>query len=695
MTSKTVNKIVGTPIIQVAIPSPLRTVFNYLLPKKYDLEKISSGIRVLVPFGKREVVGVILSIGSESSYDFDKLKEVIDLLDDKQVLPNSILSLIDWTSDYYNHPIGDVVSNALPSLLRKKPKRKTLEDYTIGLFSTYKLSEPNNQDKILRSVCPKIIGEKIKPNEEQQNAIDEISKGLNKFTPFLLDGVTGSGKTEVYLQVIAKVLEKKKQALILIPEISLTPQTIERFSKRFTVEMAVIHSRLTYKEKLISWLKAKEGIASIIIGTRSAVFTPMKNPGIIIVDEEHDQSFKQNSGLRYSARDLAVVRGKIENIPVVLGSATPSIESVHNVKRNRYTGLKLSSRAGGATQPSFHIVDMRSQKLKEGIAEGLLVQIKKHLENNGQVLVFLNRRGFAPILICNSCGWNAQCKHCDARMTIHHKKNHLRCHHCGSVVRIPASCPKCNKGNLVMLGIGTERVELLFKELFPNTKVARIDRDTTSKKDSMERVLDEIQKGEHQILIGTQMLAKGHHFPNVTMVAILNVDQSLFGLDFRCSEHLAQLIMQVAGRAGRDEKPGEVYLQTHNPHHPLLLNLINFGYQRFVNDCLNERQLADMPPYSYLALFQAEAKMQEKVFKFLKEINFKIGPKVAKGMKIFGPVATAMEKKAGYFRAQLLLQSKSRKSLQQTIDLLLSLVEEKKIPSGLRWFLDVDPIELC
>jgi primosomal protein N' (replication factor Y) len=666
-------------ILRVAVPSPLRHTFDYLLPKDYSPANIMPGIRVLVPFGKQEIIGIILEIAAESKLQTTKLKAVLAVLDDEPLLPKSILDLINWVSKYYHHPIGDVVNNALPNLLREITRKKKLE-------------HENNKDESNKEFQAK--PKTIQLNKYQKLAVTAIKNHLNEFKAFLLDGITGSGKTEVYLRVIAEVIAAHKQALVLVPEINLTSQTIARFAECFAAPIAVFHSRLTPKERLHSWLMAKDGVAPIVIGTRSAIFTPLKNPGIIIIDEEHDLSFKQQSGLRYSARNLATIRGKLENIPVVLGSATPCLESIYNVKRKRYIELTLPERAGLAIHPSFHLVDMRNQKLKHGIAENLLCSIKKHLANHGQVLIFINRRGFAPILICHHCSWVASCKHCDARLTLHQKKQHLRCHHCGMLEKIPSKCPKCSGENLLLLGSGTERVEITLQELLPAAKLIRIDSDTTRRKKSLETMLKNILSKEYQILVGTQMLAKGHHFPDVTMVAVLNIDQGLFSADFRASEHLAQLIMQVAGRAGRTEKPGEVYLQTHNPQHPLLLNLINGGYTSFVNNCLEERQTAQLPPYSYLALLHAESKEQTAALKFLNQVRIDAEKSLAAAIKLFGPIPAVMERKAGYFRAQLLLQSQNREALQQALDALLKTIDKLKPKRSLRWFLDVDPIEL-
>ncbi|MDR1057871.1 MAG: primosomal protein N' [Coxiellaceae bacterium] len=663
-------------ILRVAVPSPLRNLFDYLLPENSNPKDIQPGMRVLVPFGSRELIGVVLEVATHSRFA-PKLRRAIVILDSKSLLSSNILNLINWTSNYYHHPVGEVINNVLPKLLRQKARQKQEVSFSYDFKD-----------------CPKSNSSSIKLNEYQKRTINIISSCLDKFKTFLLDGVTGSGKTEVYLRVISEIIALDKQALILIPEINLTPQTIAHFTKRFRVTIMAFHSRLTPKERLASWQMAKNGVAPIVIGTRSAIFTPLKNPGIIIVDEEHDLSFKQQSGLRYSARDLAVVRGKLENIPVILGSATPSLESIYNVRQQRYLRLTLPERAGGAIHPSFHLVDMRNQKLQNGIAENLLRKIKEHLGNGGQVLIFLNRRGFAPILICNCCGWVAECKYCDARLTIHKKSHHLCCHHCGSVVHIPSKCPKCSEEKLLMLGYGTERITLALQELFPEIKLIRIDRDTTKRKNSLEEILENIHAEKYRILIGTQMLTKGHHFPKVTMAAVLNVDQSLFSSDFRASEHLAQLIIQVAGRAGRAKMPGEVYLQTHNPHNPLLLNLINGGYMSFVNNCLEERQIAELPPYTYLALLQAESKKEDVVFEYLNLLRATARIKIHNVVKIFGPVSATMERKAGYFRAQLLLQSKNRDKLQQALNDFLQIIAKLKSPRNLRWFLDVDPVEL-
>ncbi len=665
---------IGQIILKIAVPSPLEYLLDYLPPDGSSGEGLVVGMRVSVSFGRRQVVGVIFAIANSTHFDLAKLKKITAVLDEEPLLSAKFLELMYWVSDYYHHSLGEVVSSVLPKLLRDT-KRKKDENFT--LTAPGKINESH-----------------LRLNGDQCHAIDIIKNCLGYFQTFLLDGVTGSGKTEVYLRVIEAAVVAGKQALLLVPEINLTPQMIARFTEHFSTGVVVFHSRLTPRERLASWQLAQRGAAPIIIGTRSAIFTPLKSPGIIVVDEEHDLSFKQQTGLKYSARDLAVARGKLENIPVVLGSATPSLESIHNVKKGRYQLLSLVKRIGAAVQPTFHIVDMRSQKLKNGIALGLLGEINRHINNGGQVLVFLNRRGFAPLLICHHCGWTANCRYCDARLTLHQTKKHLGCHHCGMAMSIPSHCPHCGDEKLLALGIGTERVEEILREHFPTTPLVRIDRDTTRSKNSLENILGDIHDDKYQILIGTQMLAKGHHFPKVTMVAILNVDQSLGNCDFRASEHLAQLIMQVAGRAGRAAMSGEVYLQTHMPDHPLLLSLIRDGYGKFVTNCLVEREHANLPPYAHLALIQAEGKNQGEVDTFLSVVCDRAKKIIHTTTKIFGPVPNYMERKGGYFRLQLLLQNNRRHILQPDLVKILDILRSIGNKSRIKWYLDVDPLEL-
>lgn len=658
-------------ILHIAVPSPLRREFDYLLPENYSDEPLLPGIRIKVPFGNRKVVGILLKADNKTQIENHKLKPAIEILDSKPIIPTNLLDLLTWISNYYHHPIGDVMSNALPKLLRQgKPAiLKKLKDIT---------------DITQSESIPDL-------NTAQELAVNTIIK-TSGFNTFLLDGVTGSGKTEVYLRAIEKILEQGKQALILVPEIGLTPQTISRFQNRFKQTIVALHSKLTDRERLNAWLMATIDKAQIIIGTRSAIFTPMPKLGIIIIDEEHDQSFKQQSGLRYSARDVAIMRSKMEDIPIVLGSATPSLESLYNATKGGYQRLHLPERAGNATHPKFYLVDMRNQKSSEAIAPLLLQQIHHHLDNKGQVLLFINRRGFAPVLLCPGCGWVAECERCDAKLTLHQSPRFLHCHHCNKSKPIPSLCPNCGYSELVPLGFGTERLEDIIADLFPGFNVLRVDRDTTAKKGSMQQMLNDVHANSYQILIGTQMLAKGHHFPNITMAAILNADSGLLSADFRASEQIAQLIMQVAGRAGRADKEGEVYIQTYNPRHELLQTLVAEGYNAFTQKLLTERDQAALPPFSYLALFRAEAKNKTISLDFLQKIKALLSK--SRTVDLMGPIPAPMQKKAGFYRAQMLVSSKTRRNLHVYLDKVIKEIENLEITRKVRWSIDIDPLDV-
>ena len=516
---------------------------------------------------------------------------------------------------------------------------------------------------------------------------------MGGFAAFLLDGVTGSGKTEVYLRVVATVLKQGRQALVIVPEIGLTPQLLARFESRLDSPLAVLHSGLGDRERLNAWLAARDGSIGVIIGTRSAIFAPLKRPGVIIVDEEHDPSFKQQEGFRYHARDLAIVRARQLNIPVVLGSATPSLESLLNVQRGRYRCLRLPHRVGAAVEPPIEILDIRGQPMNDGLSRLLLNRIQAQLEQGNQVLLFLNRRGFAPTLICHECGWLGECQHCDAHLTLHLRRRRLICHHCGARQPLPPACPACGSIDLRALGQGTERIEQVLKQEFPGIGLARIDRDSTRRKGSLQALLQAVEKGERQILIGTQMLAKGHHFPDVTLVGVVDADQGLFGADFRASERMAQLLLQVAGRAGRAEKPGVVVLQTHYPQHPLLQTLVGGGYPAFAAAALAERQAAQLPPFTCQALLRADALEPESPWAFLTQA-FEAGKDLSQEVELLGPVPAPMERREGRYRAQLLAQSTRRPPLQAFLDRWVERLTELKTARKVRWSLDVDPQDL-
>lgn len=728
-----------THILQVALQTPLRQLFDYLPPLDYPISNLKIGARVKVPFGRRQNIGVIVNIATESKLPLSKLKAALEIIDEIPLFTSTILALYDFASQYYQHPIGDVLFSSLPPLLREgasatlaeetlysltelgastpdiQLKHAVLQQKLISLFKAHpnglskdELVASGGQVKALTALLAKgfvrkYVREKsqllpnkttthcLSLNSDQKQAVEAILKSEG-FATFLLEGVTGSGKTEVYLHCIDHVLKQKKQALILVPEIGLTPQTVTRFQSRFAVPISVLHSGLNDKERCNAWLAAQLGVARIIIGTRSAVLTPLPNLGIIIMDEEHDASFKQQSGFRYSAKDLAVMRGKLESVPVVLGTATPCLETFYNAKQHRFQHLLLPKRAGIAIPPQFHLIDVRNCKLEEGLSPIVLQKIEQHLGQKGQVLLFLNRRGFAPTVLCHNCGWIASCSQCNARYTYHKASDQLICHHCCGVRPLYKKCDTCESSQLLLLGQGTERLEKILSKRFPSVGITRIDKDTTRRKGTMEKMLTHIHNGSSRILIGTQMLAKGHHFPEVTMVAIVDVDSCLYSADFRASERLGQIVTQVAGRAGRSDKQGEVYIQTHNPQHPLLIKLIEAGYSRFAETLLNERKSAELPPFSHLVLVRAEASNAELPQLFLKDVRELLTE--CDGFQLFGPIPALMEKKAGRFRAQLLIQTKQRQVLQKSLHPKLQAIESLPSCRKVRWSLDVDPLEI-
>lgn len=610
----------------------------------------------------------------------ERLKKILDVLDHRPLLPESLLNLIQWASDYYHYPLGQVFSTVLPNLLSQaKTTTQRLETLTL------KSIEP-----FLSDSSTSISSDQFTLSQEQLAACNAINLNLNQFKTFFLNGVTGSGKTEVYLQVIERVLLQNKQALVLVPEISLTPQTISRFQQRFSVPLAIFHSRLTDRQRLQQWLQMATGNAKIAIGTRSALFIPMRHPGIIIIDEEHDLSFKQQEGLRYNARDLSMVRGRFEQIPVVLGSATASLETMLNGLHRRYQQLDLSKRAGRARDPKLTMIDLRNKKLVAGVSPELLTRMQFHLEAGGQVLLFLNRRGYAPVYLCPNCSWTAHCDDCDHKMTLHRNPMVLCCHYCSAQKPLTLNCPRCQKEAFIALGVGTQRLEEVLRQQFPNDMIIRIDRDNTRKKKSLDHLLNFIHTGQPCIMIGTQMLAKGHHFPNVRLVGILNADHGLFSSDFRAPERVAQLMVQVSGRAGRGAQPGEVLIQTYYPQHPLLMALMREGYPAFVTLALEERKLAKLPPYAYFVLIRAESKQIQCALDFLIELK-KIN---AQGVAMLGPVKSPLTRRAGYCRAQLLLQSSKRSALHAHVDALVAIINVSKFTKKVRWSIDVDPLEM-
>ncbi|MEJ2604230.1 MAG: primosomal protein N' [Gammaproteobacteria bacterium] len=529
-------------------------------------------------------------------------------------------------------------------------------------------------------------------NADQQAAVDAIAAAPG-FSATLLDGVTGSGKTEVYLALIESVLAAGRQALVLVPEIGLTPQLSARFTERLGRRPVILHSGLGDVERLAAWRAAREGGAGVVVGTRSAVFTPLARPGLIIVDEEHDPSLKQQEGFRYSGRDLAVARARHEGVPVLLGSATPSLDSLANAERGLYRRLLLPRRAGGALPPQLRLVDLGRHPAPDGFSGPLVGAMERHLADDGQVLLYLNRRGYAPTLLCRDCGHIAECRRCDARMTLHAAEQRLRCHHCGSERAVDTACPACG-GPVAALGRGTERVEETVGRHFPGYRISRIDSDSTQRRGSMESALDEARRGHSRILVGTQMLSKGHHFPRLTLVGVLNADQGLFGSDFRSAERLAQSLLQVAGRAGRADRPGEVLIQTEFPDHPLLRRLVEQGYDDFATAALEERRESGWPPYSRIALLRASANRQDTALGFLQEVKSRVSAAGTGEVRLLGPVSAPLARRAGRYRCQLLLQSAERAPLHGVLNRLREAAESSPGASRVRWSLDVDPIEL-
>ncbi|WXU00075.1 MAG: Primosomal protein N' [Catillopecten margaritatus gill symbiont] len=651
-------------ILEVAIPVPLNTTFDYLCD-----QEVAVGVRVKVPFRRKKVIGVVLAIKEKS--DFDKLKNVDEVLDDTPILDKPILDFLHWSANYYHHPIGEVIATALPKNLRIG--KEAIIKKVIGL--PLEVSEPD-----------------FTPTNEQQDSIDTIIGSLNEYHGFLLHGVTGSGKTEVYLRIAQETLNQGKQVLVLVPEIGLTPQMIARFESRLNTRIVSIHSQRNETQKLDAYLMAKSGEAGVVLGTRSALFAPMPNLGLIIIDEEHDSSFKQQSSFRYSARDLCFVRAKQANIPVVLGTATPSLELLKQVIDKKITRLKLANRASGALLPKVSLIDMRTET--GGALSALLVgKMKQHLKNSKQVMLFINRRGYAPVYFCTECGWKAECTHCDSGMIYHRHINRLKCHHCGDEQMPQPTCPECKQSTLEVFGYGTERLEETLSSHFPNTPIIRIDRDTTRRKKAFEQHLKQINSGEPCIIVGTQMLAKGHDFSNLAMVGVLDIDGGLLSNNFRATEYLAQLLIQVSGRAGRTGDQGEVAIQTRYPEHPIFNFVLSNRYTQFANILLKQRTQALMPPFSQQALLCANAKNKQLAEDFLHEAVALLKRIKIDSVEIWGPVANSIEKKSDYYYFNVYLQSINRKDLHQMLSTFNQHTDTLKLKNKVRWYLDVDPIE--
>ena len=733
--------------VRVAVAKPLRGLFDYSLPAQMPVPPL--GARVEVPFGNATLIGVCMEYAQQASVAKHKpIKTIID--PELAALPSDTLAMARWLASYYLHPIGEVVSSLLPvaarrgaplslpsitsyhlldldavaaqepeppPALNRAKKQAALWRFLVqcgGYSDTQAIAAAGFGTSIIKALLEKGLVRSseatagpsqatlktppLRLTGEQTRALAAINAKPDQFFVHLLDGVTGSGITEVYLQAIAGVLERGFQVLVLVPEIALTPQTLARFRDRFG-SAASLHSRVSDSKRLHTWIRCRDGLEPLLIGTRSAILTPFARLGLIIVDEEHDPSFKQTDGLRYSARDLAVKRAQDLNIPLVLGSATPALESLHNVASGRYESLVLSERPGGAQMPPMRLLDIRGVRLEEGLAPELFGTIEQHISAGNQALIFINRRGYAPTYLCISCQWQAKCPNCTARFTLHQRPRELRCHHCGLRAPIPRVCPDCHANTLIAIGIGTQRTEEVLQQRFPDVDLIRVDRDSTRSQQRLEQQLAQINEGHPALLVGTQMLAKGHHFPNVTLVVIVDADSGFLAADYRAPERTAALITQVAGRAGRAERPGEVIIQTLHPTNPVLTALIEGGYPRFAAIELANRAAAGFPPYAPIALLRAdgldERQPQQLLATLVAPLRAPSSQSVTAGLRevqVSMPAPAPMGRIAGRFRYQCLITAADRTLLHRALALIVQFAPASR-HGRLSWSLDVDPYD--
>ena len=725
------------PYLRVALDVPIPQLFDY----RTDDGGGCLGRRVIVPFGRKSAVGVVLEVAQESSFDPAKVKPVREVLIDTPPLPASWLALLRFCAGYYQHPLGAAALAALPGKFKlaqafnpllwtrlawvgeppdlpKRERIKTMLAATLAegprfgceLVSASPkaldyLAEWQAQGRLAEAPAPALqVAAAPLLNPEQRAAADAVIAALDTppeasgYAPFLLHGVTGSGKTEVYLHVVAETLKRGRQALVLVPEINLTPRLLQSFRERFPASvMVALHSSLNESERLHNWLLAHIGGADIVLGTRLAILAPLPRLGVIVIDEEHDASFKQQEGMRYSARDLAVFRAKNEGVPVLLGSATPSLETYAHAQSGRYARLLLKTRAvRDAALPKVSLVDLNTTPVEEGVAAPIWAAVQARLERGEQSLVFLNRRGFAPVLSCPSCGWVSDCSRCTAYLVLHRRRGmqtggKLVCHHCGWEEKVPEACPTCGNIDIRAYGQGTQRLESRLAEAYPQARVLRIDRDSTARKGEAEALLAQAHAGEVDILVGTQMLAKGHDFKNLTLVAAVNVDSALFSSDFRASERLFAQLMQVSGRAGRAEKPGEVLIQTRKPDHPLFQAVIDGDYDRFAQTLLIERQSAGLPPAAFQAMLRVEAPKLDTALDFLKSAAG--APVPHDGVTIYDAVPMNLTRLMNVERAQLMVESPSRPALQAYLTRWVEWLYANA-PRSVRWHVEVDPLEI-
>jgi len=719
-------------IARIALNRPLRRLFDYIIPE--DLE-LTPGQRVRIPFGRQQATGLVVEVGVEPPPGI-KLKPLSSAIEDWPALPQETFKLLSWASDYYQHPLGECLFTALPPALRrgriaeekteqwwhtrdhtatlpaKAHKQKALFDWLRQHprgAPTKDILQAGFSRAQLNALREKQLIEPIlppRPNSLEQDseldarrpelsaaqalAAEELTVPDEGFGVSLLYGITGSGKTEIYLHYLKEHLNARDQALVLVPEINLTPQTVVRFQHYFGSRIVVWHSALNDGERLTTWLKVRNGEPVILVGTRSAVLLPFTNLRTIIVDEEHDSSYKQGEGFRYSGRDLAVYRAHQNNCPIILGSATPSLESVHNAEQSKYHLVRLEERAGNAAPPDISLLDIRSRPLEGGLSRPALTAIEQTLTKGEQALVFVNRRGFAPVMMCFDCGHMVECPRCDTRLTYHRRDRAMRCHHCDYQTAATEHCPKCHSDAFKPVGQGTERTEDILASAFPDTPVVRVDRDSTQRKGSIQGILKQVNSGKPCVLVGTQMLAKGHDFPNVTLVVVINADGGLFSVDFRAPEQLIQTLLQVSGRAGRGTKPGKVLVQTCHSDHPLLRTLCEGRYLDIADQLLKEREEGQFPPFRAMAIFRAEADTMEKSLQVLDTIKPLTN---AAGIETWGPLPAMIARRADKHRAQLVLNARNRKKLNHLLSGICQELDQRKLPAAVKWMIDVDPQE--
>lgn len=726
-------------VVQVAVPVPFANTLSYLVPGE---QLPAVGARVVASVQRRPLVGVVTAhqvADADAGLPCDRLKPLDSILDDKAFLPLENLAFLRRVARYYLAPLGQVVATAMPNWFRRLPARlppaerwwrvarplseaekrqlagkaprqwaiwQAVEQAGIILGKDLAGSHPQAaslcralEKKGLLAAQDSCVLDNHQPaqpaftlTDGQQQALDTI-QAQTKFGVNLLDGITGSGKTEVYIRAIQQQLQRGRRVLVLVPEIGLTPQLFGEIGKRIGGRVAVLHSGLSDGARARVWQDARDGAVDVLVCTRSGIFAPMSKLGLIIVDEEHDNSFKQQDGLRYHARDLAVLRGQMENIPVILGSATPSFESLHNARQGRYHWLKLRQRTNKSSLPAIHLLDLQKKNVRAGLALEVMQRIEQEVDAGNQVLVFLNRRGWSPVMLCHDCGWLADCRHCDAKLTYHKRIHRLRCHHCDRHYPVPEFCPECGSQAVEAMGEGTEKLGDALATRLGAERVLRVDRDTVRSAAQWKNTLARIRTGAPCVMVGTQMLSKGHDFPNLTLVVVVNVDASFFSLDFRAPEKLAQLLVQVSGRAGRKDRPGEVLIQTHFPDHPLFQQLFRHGYEAFAEAELHQRAAAGFPPASSMAIVRARSRDTRRVEDFLQQLADALpaDPAVA----VMGPIPAPTFRKGDFYHMQLLFNSQQRPALRRLLRQLVALPAVKRTPAGLHWSLDIDPQELA